>query len=284
MGIRQLISSSTGALLRREQTIRMRAYASFEDALNDSDSYEDPRVIQIVSEKSRLFRKQLQSSSTTKTITTRQLSQNLFVLTYAKASQPLDVLEVGGSCGASYFQLRHLIPGSIGAWAIVETPAMAAAGKTFTDDDGLSFHSDFTSAIAALNSRDLAMAQGVLQYALDPLKMLVDIFGLGFRSVYVSRTVVLTNANRPHERVFTQQRTRLEDHGPGPLPSGFLDETTTQPLVLVTRESLLSTIPANYQLEFLFTGFDEQTLLIDTARVPVSEIGSLLSENLTEGC
>ena len=41
----------TARLMNRENLEQLRAYASFEEALKDSDSYEDPTLIEIVKEK-----------------------------------------------------------------------------------------------------------------------------------------------------------------------------------------------------------------------------------------
>ena len=41
----------TARLMNRENLEQLRAYASFEEALKDSDSYEDPTLIEIVKER-----------------------------------------------------------------------------------------------------------------------------------------------------------------------------------------------------------------------------------------
>ena len=45
---------------------------------------------------------------------------------------------------------------------------MSEAGNDLNDNPNLSFHADLISAAKQLQSRDLAIAQGVLQYAGDP--------------------------------------------------------------------------------------------------------------------
>ena len=66
-------------------------------------------------------------------ITTRQTAQNMFVLSYVFAQRAINVLEVGGACGASYFETQVMLPGRISHWSIVETPAMAAAGQSLNN-------------------------------------------------------------------------------------------------------------------------------------------------------
>ena len=174
----------------------MKVYDSYDDALVDSHTYEDPGVIQVVSSKTEAYRNALLAGKD-KTVNNRQTVQNMFVLSYVWHDRPLDVLEIGGACGASYFELNHLLPGRIKSWHVVETPAMAAAGRKLFQDDRLTFHDDLDTAVAQLESLDLLIAQGVLQYMRDPLQTLEALLKLGFAYVYITRTVVGDGIQRP---------------------------------------------------------------------------------------
>lgn len=252
-----------------ESTNEMRAYDSFESALRDSDSYEDPRLVEIVKEKTRRYRDAL-ANGPTPAIDSRQTVQNMFVLSYVEPQRPLNVLEVGGACGASYFESKLMLPQRIRHWSISETPAMAAAGQSLSDDTGLSFHNDIASAATRLESRDLAIAQGVLQYAGDPLQMLAALFALDFSYVYVTRTAV-ANVDAP---VFTRQDTELSAHGPGQLPNAP-NGRSSQPMTLVSWEALAATLPAHYEVVLKFVESDERSLLIGGRTINVRDIGFL---------
>lgn len=265
MRIRHIV----GALLNRENTPALRSYATFADALRDSDTYEDSQLIEVVKEKTKRYRDTL-ASSTARTVTTRQAVQNMFVLSYVEPQRKINVLEIGGACGASYFETKHLLPNRIAHWSIAETPAMAAAGADLNSDPALSFHSDVTAAAAQLASRDLAVAQGVLQYAGDPLQMLRALFELQFSFVYVTRTAV-ADVGSP---VFIKQDTELAAHGPGYLPNAPKGRST-QPMTLVSRKSLLSVVPANYEIVFEFDEAGERILSIEDDRVTVRDVGFL---------
>lgn len=253
----------------RENAIDMREYDSFESALRDSDSYEDPRLIEIVKEKTKRYRDAL-TNGARPAVDTRQTVQNMFVLSYVEPQRPLNVLEVGGACGAAYFESKLMLPGRIRQWSISETPAMAAAGQSLSDDPDLSFHNDITSAATRLESRDLAIAQGVLQYAGDPLQMLGALFALEFSYVYVTRTAV-SNVDAP---VFTKQETELSAHGPGQLPNAP-NGRSSQPMTLVSWEALAATIPSNYEIVFQFVESEERSLLISGRTVNVCDVGFL---------
>lgn len=259
----------TARLLNRENLDQLRAYASFEEALKDSDSYEDPDLIEIVKEKTKRYRASL-ANDASRIIESRQIVQNLLVLSCVDQQHPIDVLELGGACGASYFELKQLLPNRIRHWSIVETAAMAEAGRNLNDDPGLSFHSDIVSAAEELESRNLAIAQGVLQYTADPLRVLETLFQLQFANVYVTRTAV-AEVDSP---VFTRQETDLANHGPGTLPNAP-SRKSSQPLTLVGADSLLAVVPSNYELVFKFVESDDRVLSIGERRVTVRDIGFL---------
>ena len=265
MRIRRIV----GALLDRDNPQKMRAYESFADALRDSDTYEDSQLIAVVKEKTKRYRDTL-ANSTSRVVASRQVAQNMFVLSYVEPGRMINVLEVGGACGASYFETRHLLPNRIAHWSITETPAMTTAGQSLNRDPALSFHSDLTLATAQLASRDLVVAQGVLQYAGDPLQTLNALFELQFAFVYVTRTAV-ADVESP---VFTTQNTELAAHGPGQLPNAPPGKST-QPMTLVSHQSLLSVVPANYEMVFTFDESGERMLAIEDRHVTVRDIGFL---------
>ena len=147
---------------------------------------------------------------------------------------------------------------------------MAEAGRNLNDEPGLSFHSDIVSAAEELESRNLAIAQGVLQYTADPLRVLETLFQLQFANVYVTRTAV-AEVDSP---VFTRQETDLASHGPGQLPNAP-SRKSSQPLTLVSADSIFNVVPSNYELVFTFVESDERLLSIGERRVRVRDIGFL---------
>ena len=264
-----MLARVTSKLFSRRSDLPYKSYESFEAALADSNSYEDPRLIEVVKEKTQRYRETL-AASRSAVIDNRQTVQNMFVLSYVEPELPVNVLEVGGACGAAFFEMQMLLPGRISHWAIMETPAMAAAGRSFVNDPLVSFHSDPTSAADDLDEPDLVIAQGVLQYAPDPLQMLRDLFALDFSFVYITRTAV-SDVETP---IVIKQKTDLAAHGPGILPNAPSGKST-QPLTLVSFESLRAVVPSSYELLFNFSESPERTLTIDNRPVKARDIGFL---------
>src|SRR5262249_13851020 len=156
----------------------MHRYANYESALSDSDSYEDPRLIDVVREKTRRYRDAVRRQPDV--VRSLQVAENMFAFTYVTPAQKLNVLEMGGACGATCVEIGGLLADRIQRWAIVETPSMVTAARTIFSDPALSFHTELVSACDALQSRHLLTASGVLQYTPDPLDTLNVLAKLGF--------------------------------------------------------------------------------------------------------
>jgi len=253
---------------------KLKSYQSFAAALADSNSYEDPRLIEVVSEKTRRYREALRNSPT-RTIESRQTVQNLFVLSQVEPQRRINVLEIGGACGASYYEATHLLPDRIEHWSIAETSAMAAAAETLNTDSNLSFHTGIADALAPLSSRDLAIVQGTLQYVPDPEQLLSQLFAHEIEYVYVTRTP----GTALKTRIFTKQETDLAAHGPGILPNAPAGKSS-QPLTLLGRDALLSAVPGSYEIVFEFAESEDRTLLIEEQSVAVRDVGFLARKRL----
>jgi putative methyltransferase (TIGR04325 family) len=218
-------------------------YQTFNSAMKDSDTYEDPGVIEVVALKTQAHRKSL-SARAAQAVSSRQTVQNMFVVSYAAAnSRPIHVLELGGACGASYFELNHLLPGMIGSWGIVETRGMAAAGRKLFENHTIKFFDNLSAAMADRGNPDLVIAQGVLQYCQDPLETLDNLLKLEFTYLYITRTAV-SSESPTVGTIITKQVTNLSDHGPGVFPSGLTDRKSSQALTIIPYESVSSRIAA----------------------------------------
>lgn len=270
-----LISAIASKLGRYGSEPALKAYRSYDEALRDSDTYEDPAIVDTVRRKTEVYRERLLAMDVPH-VSDRQTLQNLFVLSHVCSGRPLNVIEFGGACGATFFELQHLLPEKIGKWAIVETPAMTEAGKRVADDGGLSFHPSLDSATTQIEKPDLIFAQGVLQYAPSPLTTLDMLLGIGADYIYVSRTAVtVENGKHGRDVVFTRQVTQLSAHGPGAFPPASVDKTTTQPLTLISRELMTNSLLPRYTPIFWFDDAQARTVIIGAEKVTSLEIGFL---------
>ncbi|NVM22071.1 MAG: methyltransferase, TIGR04325 family [Desulfobacterales bacterium] len=252
----------------------MKLYESYDYALADSHTYEDPGVVHVVAMKTEAFRNALLSGHHT-TVNNRQTVQNMFVLSYVWRDIPLDVLEIGGACGASYFELNYFLPGRINRWHVVETSTMSAAARRLFQDDRLIFYDDLEAAASQLKNLDLLIAQGVLQYVKDPLGTLETLLRLGFAFVYITRTQVGEGIEAP---IITKQVVNLSGHGPGPVSWEFVDRETSQPLTIVPFESITSRVSVGHNTVYSFDEAENTCMKIGSRSVRTKTIGFLLEK------
>jgi len=254
----------------------MQLFDNFDSALADSDTYEDPGVIQVVTDKTKSYKISL-SQKNERYVGSRQIAQNLFVLSHIYPNKELNILEIGGACGAAYLDVRHFLPSRVRCWHILETPAMAASGKKFFQDEALKFFENLEHAVSGIRGgRDLLIAQGVLQYLRDPIKTFRDLLKLDFEYIYITRTIVGENLSHP---IITQQVVDLSQHGPGPAPAGFADRKTSQPLTILPFESFKPSISEDYNIKFIFDEGDMHLVRIASRKIKTKMMGFLLERN-----
>lgn len=157
---------------------------------------------------------------------------------------------------------------------------MASAGRLLVQDDRLTFFSDLQTAVSNLTSRNLLMAQGVLQYLRDPLHAVEDFLMLGFEYVYITRTVVGVGIERP---IITRQVVNLSEHGPSAAPNFALqgnccDRKTSQPLTIVPIESLATCVSSSYRVVLSFAEGEANPILLKSRTVTTRMIGFLLEK------
>ena len=249
-----------------------KSYDDFESALADSHGYEDCGVVRLVSVGTQSLRRHL-AFDELKTTTDRHTLQGAFVVSQLDSEKQLNVLEIGGACGALYFEIMHLLPRSIRKWHVVETPAMAEMGRKMFQDDKLKFFEDLDSAASGFLP-DLVIAQSVLQYTPNPIHTWQTLLAVGADHAYIARTAVGVDIERP---VVTRQVCMLSMHGPGSAPEGFDDRITSQPVVLVTAESFAESA-SGYRLEYFFNEGNVEAYAIGSRLVKTRSVGFLFNK------
>jgi putative methyltransferase (TIGR04325 family) len=255
-------------------------YDTYEEALIDSDGYEESEIIEVVSKKTEILKNKLVKESV-RTIDSNQITQNLFIIKLILKDQGINVLDLGGACGANYLHVKHFLQSSIKNWIVVETPAMTRQGKEQFQDENLKFLSiekisEINTLIPVIGERDLIFASGVLQCVPDPYKMLDQILNLKFQNIYITRTSISRAIQEP---IIFKFISHLSDNGPGSLPATIKDRTVTYPTRIIPYEpflSYLSSIPG-YNLEIVFEESEPRTMpFARGVTIPVSMFGCLL--------
>ncbi len=234
-----------------------RVYTDYAEALADTHTYEDPQLIDLVSAKTLACRDSL-ASEPMHLVRSWHTLQTLFVLARIGIEGPLRVLEVGGACGALYFEMSHFLAEKIQAWHVVETPSMAKAARRLFQDDRLRFFDSLQEGIAGYEP-DLIIASFVLPYLPNPIEFFGFLLDVGARYVYVCRTPVGVGIRVP---LITKQTCDLSSHGPGKAPKHFQDRKTSQPITIIPEQTLLNAIPQHYKLLVFFQETETERIFI----------------------
>lgn len=268
-------------ILNRPSPRRFPRYASFAEAAAHTTGYEDPEIVGIVARKTEQFRQAL-GARTERRIEDRQTLQNLFVMRHASVSGPVNVIDVGGACGANYFLLDHLLPHCFSRWVVLETPGMAEAAHR-QSGDRLQFATEWGEALAAVGSRGkcLLFASGVLQYLPDPAAALREWSSAGVGWIYLTRTLLLSGDRE--EVLYTAQQTRVSDHGPGVLAEGAPPKLSSQPLTLQPQRLIEEQLGADYTLQYIFEEGPDEPVQVGDRRTSLRTAGYLyrLTQELT---
>jgi putative methyltransferase (TIGR04325 family) len=178
--------------------------------------YQDRRLVEVVFAKTIAF----DPSSLWETPRHSAVEHTILGVRHAAANnpnRPLRVLDFGGACGFHYRVARAAIPDLPLQWAVVETPAMAERAAELSTEV-LGFFADIDSALKWLGAVDLMHSLGAIEYVPDPERSVRELCALEAPTLLWSRMDLTDGATKQ-----LVQRSRLADHGPGPLPADFRD-------------------------------------------------------------
>lgn len=180
---------------------------SMEEARSRGGGYDDVRVAELVAGKTERHRGLLLTGPPMPSGTS---VENTLAIHLLGRGDPVEVLELGGACGAACFEARSWLPAGVRRWHVVETPTMVEAAARFADES-LAFFTDVDEAAAGLGDAAIGVLSGCLQYMDDPYGVL-DQVGGSSAGLFVARTPLVMAGDLP---LYLRQRTRLVDHGPG---------------------------------------------------------------------
>ena len=209
-------------------------FPTFAAAAAASKGYEDGRIVDVVRRKTQRLLESPPGPLGTASL------QTALTIALASRGAPVKVVELGGGCGATFLEVERFLPELIARWTIVETEAMADAGRSSFASERLRFGSSLDDVDP--DDGEVVIAQGVLQYTDDPPGVLRSLAALSPRYMSIERTLTSSAASP----VYLSQSTPLRDHGPG---SGIAPEgTATVPLTLVSYGELLDAIEATHRV------------------------------------
>lgn len=228
-------------------------YATYADAKDAclGYGYENEMLVDVVFQKTLNYKNELKSSGSLAALEASLQSMIGILLAELETNtnKTINVIDLGGACGAHYFYMR----GALGnkktfRWHVVETPAMVKKAKLFETDE-LHFFDDISIAKAAFKSDiDYFHSSGAIQYFPEPERTLKEVFSSEARFVMLSR-LALSSGRR---EVIAVQETMLSANGPGPLPIGVQDRLCKYPVIYYPKQKLEELIHEKYSIALRF--------------------------------
>jgi putative methyltransferase (TIGR04325 family) len=243
--MKSLLKQKILALLEKfsfiKRSIKMESlplYPDFETALLNCDSYDDGDICAIVSEKTKRFSEHLSAtisdSQQTQTLLAFQTILNLSNKNNAQIKK-IDVLDIGGACGANYFLIDFFAKDSIRRWAVLETKKMKDIAIPLFASNVLQFCDSFEDALGNCEGKDLCMMLGVLQFLPDPIDTFQKVLNSGFQFLYLDRHSFLMSGD---EMLISSVKSDIAHHGPGHLPQAK-NRTISLPVWLIPKRKIL---------------------------------------------
>jgi putative methyltransferase (TIGR04325 family) len=175
-------------------------FATWDQARRHSDGYDAPAIVERVKQAQlKVVRGEAAYERDSVLFDEIEHSYPLLVGLQRAALQnggALNVVDIGGALGSTYFQCRGMLDGVTSLrWNVVEQPAFVNCGIEQFQNDQLRFFPDLRSCLTA-GAVDVAVLSGVLPYLEDPHAMLRDVAGANLGHVILDRTPVWAAGDR----------------------------------------------------------------------------------------
>lgn len=234
------------SFLKSGNKSNIKVYNSYGDALQVSSGYEESDIVELVLQKTLMHLKNIKNPFFEKN---KQLLQNISVVNevgHLLKNKPLRILDIGGACGALFFELSEFTNIEIEKYYVVETPLMVSKARAKIKSENLEFYSKLEE-VPNIDSIDLFIAQGVVQYFDAPIEFLKIINKLPIDFKYFSRTEWLLKLHNP---IIFIQEAFLYDNGPGGVPSNYpvVNRKTNIPHTFVPLELFENCLLTNHCL------------------------------------
>jgi putative methyltransferase (TIGR04325 family) len=230
------------------------SFATWADARRHSDGYDVPAIVERVKQAQlEVVRGEAAYERDSVLFAKIEHSYPLLVgLMRAALSNVgvLNVVDIGGALGSTYFQCRGLLEGTASVhWNVVEQPAFVDCGVQHFQNEHLRFFGDLKSCLAA-ERVGVAVLSGVLPYVEDPHAMLREVEEAGLKHVVLDRTPLW----EADDRLTVQS-----------VPPSIYGFPVSYPAWILNRERVLDHFLSKYRLVDEF-GALAGTILVDGHR------------------
>jgi putative methyltransferase (TIGR04325 family) len=149
----------------------------------------------------------------------------------------LNVIDIGGSLGSTYYQCRNLLEATVSLrWCVVEQPLFAACGREKFQSDELHFFENLENCLAT-ERPDIAILSSVLPYVEEP-HALLETVARSVPRVIIDRTPLWSGSS---------DRLTVES-----VPESIYGFATSYPAWILNRDRVLDHFVPRFRLVFEF--------------------------------
>jgi putative methyltransferase (TIGR04325 family) len=212
-------------------------FATWADARRHSDGYDAPAIVERVKQAQlKVARGEAAYERDSVLFDKIEHSYPLIVGLLRAAMRnggTLNVVDIGGALGSTFFQCRELLMGVASLrWNVVEQPAFVDCGSENFQNEQLRFFRDLKSCLAAEPVR-VVLLSGVLPYVEDPHAMLNEVAQTGLPHVILDRTPL----SEAGDRLTVQS-----------VPASIYGFPVSYPAWILNRDRVLSHFLPQYRL------------------------------------
>ncbi len=169
-------------------------FATWDDARRHSDGYDAPAIVDRVKQAQLAVARGEAAYERDSVLFDKIAHSYPLVVGLLRAALRnggiLNVVDIGGALGSTYFQCRGFLEGIASLrWNVVEQPAFVACGLANFQSEQLRFFRDLPSCLAA-ERVNVAVLSGVLPYVENPHAMLREVAQARLSHVFLDRTPV----------------------------------------------------------------------------------------------
>ena len=171
-------------------------YKNWAEAKNECNGYDAANILEKTHKTCSLLRdKKIAGEQDSMVFDNPQVSYPLLTALYYVYSKlgKINVYDIGGSLGSSYFQLQHLFSKEyLSAWHIIEQQHYIEIGNRQYADNLLSF---LPTLPDKLESNSIILLSSVLQFIEEPYKLLQDLMSRSAPFIIIDKTPFSTDNN-----------------------------------------------------------------------------------------
>lgn len=210
-------------------------------------SYEDPELCRMIAEKTRIYREKLSQTPVDLNAAQSFLLSVIQKILVEDKTTTLNVLDLGGACGAHYFEIKRLLPKNVGLkWMVIETAEMVRAASQIEKETSELF---FCSELDQTDLKpQLIHSSSTLQYVPQPYVLIEQLKKTGTEWMFFNRMMFNTGKND----LITIQQSQMADNGPGPMPVNFTNKLIRYPHTNMSYSRFNQAFLPEYKPEWIF--------------------------------